>query len=77
MKTVVVTCCSCGKKSQPVKPSSPAAPMLTALEYLHEKEGWAYQIGFFTMLTGDHRPLCPACAKGGHREKEGEAEGTQ
>lgn len=58
---VEVTCCNCGATAS-APASSPAAPMLTALEAL-AKEGWAYQIGFSTMLTGDHRPLCPKCVK--------------
>jgi hypothetical protein len=61
-KPVIITCHACGTKSQPVTPRSPAAPILTALEAL-KPLGWAYQIGFFPMLTGDHSPLCPACAK--------------
>jgi hypothetical protein len=62
-KKIRVACCECGEKSRLVLPRSPAAPVLTALEQL-EKEGWAYQIGFFAMLTGDHRPVCPQCNGG-------------
>lgn len=59
--SVVVACSSCGAKSDPVVPTSPAAPVLTALEQL-KPLGWAYQIGFFSMMTGDYVPLCPKCA---------------
>lgn len=60
---IKITCTGCGTKSRPVLPRSPAAPVLTALEELHEESGWAYQVGFFAMLTGEHYPLCPVCAK--------------
>lgn len=60
-KTHKITCRECGyAKSFPF--SSPAAPILTALENA-EKEGWAYQIGFMAMLTGEHYPICPKCRK--------------
>jgi hypothetical protein len=35
------------------------APDLDACEQL-ERSGWAYSIGFFSMLAG-HRVYCPAC----------------
>lgn len=69
-KTVTVKCCACGKKSRPIVPRSPAAPTLTALEVLHAEDGWAYQIGFFAMMTGDHSPLCPDCVKKAKKAKE-------
>jgi hypothetical protein len=59
MKAIEVKCVQCGA-AEHVKPSSPAAPMLTALEKLRPK-GWSYQIGFFAMLTGEHHQLCPVC----------------
>jgi hypothetical protein len=57
--TVRVTCKVCGV-SVDAPFTSPAAPMLTALEGL-ESKGWAYEVGFFSMLTGDHNPRCPEC----------------
>lgn len=62
-KKVIISCCKCKAKSRPVDPPSPAAPVLTALEVLHKESGWAYQVGFFSMLSGEHYPLCPACVK--------------
>jgi hypothetical protein len=60
-QTIDVPCtvkgCKVVAKNTPY--ASPAAPMLTALETL-EKQGWSYQIGFFSMLTGDHAQRCPA-----------------
>jgi hypothetical protein len=70
VRKVALTCVSCGSK-QSFRASSPAAPVLTACEAAHANAGWSYEIGFFSMLTGDHRPRCAACtaaAKG--KEKE-------
>ena len=61
-KTVVLTCCGCGKKER-FPASSPAAPMLTASE-ASAKKGWSYSIGFFAMLTGNHENRCPVCTRG-------------
>lgn len=61
-KKVIISCCKCKVKSRPVDPPSPAAPVLTALEVLHKESGWAYTVGFFSMLSGEHYPLCPTCA---------------
>jgi hypothetical protein len=61
--TLRMVCCACGERSRPVAPRSPAAPALTALEELH-REGWAYRLGFHSMLTGDYAPLCPRCVAG-------------
>lgn len=68
MKAIRLVCEACGVKSKPVIPTSPAAPVLTALEILHEEEGWSYQIGFFTMLTGDHHPRCKECSQKGEED---------
>lgn len=62
-KKVIISCCQCKAKSRPVDPPSPAAPILTALKVLHKESGWAYQIGFFAMMSGEHYPLCPACVQ--------------
>jgi len=58
---VKLTCCACGTTGS-FHAASPAAPVLTACESAG-KEGWSYQIGFFTMLTGEHYPRCPTCTK--------------
>ena len=68
-KGLIITCCECGAKSRPVNPPSPAAPTLTALEVLHKESGWAYQIGFFPMMTGNHSPLCPDCVRAAKENK--------
>lgn len=60
-KPIKITCSVCAA-TEMARPTSPAAPMLTALEQLKPND-WSYQIGFFTMLTGDHHPRCPACTK--------------
>lgn len=57
-----LACVSCGAESPPVTPASPAAPILTACEALERAHGWTFEIGFFAMLTGDHRPRCAACS---------------
>lgn len=59
---VQIRCTNCGAKSRSVLPRSPAAPTLTALEEL-ASEGWAYQIGYFAMVTGEYYPICPECAR--------------
>lgn len=62
-KSILVRCMAPGcKTSVRVVPSSPAAPMLSALEKLSPK-GWGYQIGFFAMLTGNHEQRCPQHAR--------------
>lgn len=63
-KTGVLTCIECGRTERfPI--TSPAAPVLSMCEAAGPK-GWSYQIGFFTMLTGDHQTRCPACTAGVH-----------
>lgn len=64
-----ITCEKC-KAQVTVTFCSPAAPDLTACEEAHEKHGWGYQVGFFSMLTGEHYPLCPKCAKGSKHEDQ-------
>ncbi len=61
LRKVALECVECGKKSS-FEASSPAAPILTACEEA-AKVGWSYQVGFFAMLTGDHKPRCPKCTK--------------
>lgn len=58
---ILVRCSRCGR-AEKFPATSPAAPMLSALEFA-ETKGWAYQVGFFSMLTGDHNPVCPECMK--------------
>jgi hypothetical protein len=58
----VLVCEKCGERSKTYPAPSPAAPELSACE-LAEKDGWAYDIGFFSMLLG-HQTLCPKCARG-------------
>ena len=57
---VEVTCWRCGR-TEAFEASSPAAPMLTACERAHKDKGWGFEVGFFAMMTGDHRPVCPQC----------------
>lgn len=61
-KSLAVSCVVCGEKSRKVPISSPAAPVLSVLEQL-ESEGWSFQVGFFSMMTGEHNQRCPACTK--------------
>ena len=66
-RMVELTCIACGVHA--VFPaSSPAAPILTACEAAAE-HGWSYQIGFVSILTGDHRPRCRECTATGRRSK--------
>lgn len=58
--TCVLVCEECQARSKAYRPTSPAAPELTACEQA-EKDGWGYTIGFLAMLAG-HRVLCPNCA---------------
>lgn len=69
VKGLIITCCECGHKSRPVDPPSPAAPELTALEVLHKESGWAYQVGFFSMMSGNYSPLCPDCVRAAKENK--------
>jgi hypothetical protein len=57
-KGITLRCVACNVESPRVVPDSPAAPILTACEQLHDNHGWSYQIGFETMLTGDHQQRC-------------------
>jgi len=57
-----LVCDRCGVRSKPYVGCSPAAPDLTACERA-EADGWAFDIGFFSMLVG-HTVLCPDCKKG-------------
>jgi hypothetical protein len=57
-----LVCDRCSVRSAIYVGDSPAAPDLTACERA-EVDGWAYDIGFFSMLVG-HTVLCPACKKG-------------
>lgn len=60
-KRISLACVACGAKSPSVVPPSPAAPVLTACETLHRVHGWSFEVGFWQMLTGDHRPRCASC----------------
>lgn len=51
---------------------SPAAPKLSALEEL-EPKGWSFCVGFFSMLTGDHRERCPECTKKANEKGKSDA----
>jgi hypothetical protein len=72
-REALITCTvkDCPESIQ-VEFSSPAAPDLTACEEA-EKSGWGYEVGFFSMLTGEHYPICPECKKtpGTLEKKEG------
>ena len=54
-----LTCTGCGVSGAFPIPS-PAAPVLTMCEAA-EKEGWSYEVGFFSMLTGNYNQRCPKC----------------
>jgi hypothetical protein len=58
-KLVTLTCTDCKTKAK-FPASSPAAPALTASE-ASAKKGWSYEVGFFAMMTGDHKNRCPKC----------------
>ena len=57
----VLVCDECGKRSPVYAGNSPAAPDLSACE-LAEPDGWAFDVGFFSMMLG-HTVFCPACVK--------------
>ena len=54
-----LTCVECGV-SEAFPITSPAAPVLTMCEAA-AKQGWSYEVGFFSMLTGNHNQRCPKC----------------
>lgn len=55
-----LVCDKCGTRSDLIKTGTIAAADLDACEQM-EGEGWAYDIGFYSMMLG-HTVLCPACA---------------
>ena len=61
VKKATLICEKCGARSGTYEVQT-AAPELEACEKAHEKEGWAYNIGFWAMLTG-HTVYCPACSR--------------
>jgi hypothetical protein len=63
-KALSLACVSCGKRSPSVRPSSPAAPVLTACEALKRDHGWSFVVDFFATSTGDYSPRCSACNGG-------------
>jgi hypothetical protein len=65
-KTGHLVCNKCGTESKPYRVTSPAAPHLSVCEQAHEKDKWAYSIGFFAMLAG-HDVYCPECVEASKR----------
>lgn len=57
--TGTLTCVECGARGAfPI--TSPAAPVLSMCEAA-KKEGWSYEVGFFSMLTGNYNQRCTNC----------------
>lgn len=59
-KTAILVCENCQTESKPY-PVRTAAPELDACEAA-EKDGWAFSMGFFSMLLG-HQVYCPSCVE--------------
>ena len=57
--------CSNESKTYPV---NSVAKELDICEAANKDAGWAYDLGFFSMLCG-HRVLCPECVERGRNKK--------
>lgn len=62
MRAEIVQCRVCSKTALVDLPITQVARQLVALEHL-EHDGWGYVIGFASMFSGDHAPICPDCNK--------------